>query len=90
VLIVESCVDDWKQTPWTQIDIEGIEMECKKLSKDIRSLDKDMRNWKLFIYLESILKNLLTSLRAITELQNSAIRDRHWIELMHATQVNLE
>lgn len=46
-----------------------------------------MRDWEPFIFIEASLKNLMTSLRAVTELQNPAIRDRHWIELMQTTQV---
>ncbi len=38
--------------------------------------------------LESIVKNLLTSLRAVNELQNSAVRERHWQQLMRTTGVN--
>lgn len=33
---------------------------------------------------------MLTSLRAIVELQNPAIRDRHWHQLMKATGVKFE
>lgn len=37
--------------------------------------------------MDSKMKNLLTSLRAVTELQNPAIRDRHWHQLMAAAGV---
>ena len=36
----------------------------------------------LLIGLENVVKNMLTSLRAVTELQNPAIRERHWQQLM--------
>lgn len=87
VHVIESSVDDWKKTPWKKIDVENMEQECKKMAKDIRTLDKEMRSWRPYIYLEQLLKNLVTSLRAITELQNPSIRERHWIELMQATKV---
>lgn len=88
VYAVESCVDDWKKTPWKKIDVEAMELECKNYGKQIRQLDKEMRSWNPYMHVEAVLKNLLTSLRAITELQNPAIRERHWIELMHATKVS--
>lgn len=47
-----------------------------------------VRAWEAFTGLESKVRNLLTSLRAITELQNPAIRDRHWHQLMAATGVH--
>ncbi|XP_038108194.1 dynein beta chain, ciliary isoform X2 [Culex quinquefasciatus] len=87
VYAVESCVNDWKKTPWKKIDVEAMEVECKNYGKQIRLLDKDMRGWNPYTHVEAVLKNLLTSLRAITELQNPAIRERHWIELMHATKL---
>lgn len=33
------------------------------------------------------MKNMLTSLRAVGELQNPAIRERHWHQLMTSTKV---
>ena len=45
----------------------------------------------LFLYnslgMDSTVKNMVTSLRSVGELQNPAIRDRHWEQLMQATQV---
>ncbi|XP_061501815.1 dynein beta chain, ciliary isoform X1 [Anopheles gambiae] len=87
VYTVESCVNDWKKTSWKKIDVEAMDVECKNYGKQIRQLDKDMRNWAPYLHLEAILKNLMTSLRAITELQNPAIRERHWFELMQATKL---
>ena len=46
-----------------------------------------MRAWDAFGGLDSLVKNMITSLRAVSELQNSAIRDRHWQQLMQATGV---
>ncbi len=58
------------------------------LSQDIRGLDKEMRTWDAFNGLEVTVKNMLTSLRAVGELQNPAIRDRHWQQLVAATKVS--
>ena len=48
-----------------------------------------MRAWDAYTQLEAKVKNMLTSLRAVGELQNPAIRQRHWDQLMQATKVNL-
>ena len=48
-----------------------------------------MRAWDAFAGLDSTVKNMVTSLRAVGELQNPAIRERHWQQLMQATQVCL-
>lgn len=64
-----------------------MDIDCKKFAKDIRSLDKEMRSWDAFTGLDNSVKNMITSLRAVNELQNPAIRNRHWQELMQATKV---
>jgi dynein heavy chain len=64
-----------------------MDMECKKFAKDLRGFDKDMRQWNAFVGLESTVKNMMTSLRAVGELQNNAIRERHWLQLVQATKV---
>ncbi|XP_067673689.1 dynein beta chain, ciliary-like [Haliotis asinina] len=87
ITIVRSSIDDWKTTPWKEINVEQMDMDCKKFAKDIRSLDKEMRAWDAYVGVEDQVKNMLTSLRAVSELQNPAIRERHWQQLMAATKV---
>ncbi|XP_054026357.1 dynein axonemal heavy chain 17 [Dryobates pubescens] len=87
IVLVNTSMEDWKTTRWKEINAEQMDMDCKKFAKEIRSLDKEMRSWDAFTGLESSVKNLMTSLHAVNELQNPAIRDRHWRELMQATQV---
>ena len=85
--LVRTAIEEWKLTLWTNIDVENMDMECKKFAKDIRGFDKEMREWNLFRGLETNVKNMLTSLRAVGELQNPAIRERHWEQLVVATRV---
>lgn len=88
VYVINSCVNDWKRTAWKRLDVEEMEQLCKKYSKDIRALGKSIQQWEPYQHVDRLLRNLLTSLKAITELQNSAIQDRHWIELMQSTGVS--
>ncbi|XP_041969099.1 dynein beta chain, ciliary-like [Aricia agestis] len=85
--LVLGTIEFWKKSPWKKIDADGMDQECKRFSKDLRQLDKDMRSWEPFISIEATIKNLMTSLRAVTDLQNPSIKDRHWVELMMATKV---
>ncbi|XP_041975803.1 dynein beta chain, ciliary [Aricia agestis] len=86
VYIVRTSIEDWKTTPWRKIDVENMDIECKKFAKEIRLLDKEMRTWDTYMNLEATVKNMLTSLRAVGELQNPAIRERHWDQLMRTTK----
>ncbi|XP_045527512.1 dynein beta chain, ciliary-like [Pieris brassicae] len=85
--LVMGTIEFWKKSPWKKIDADGMDQECKRFTKDMRQLDKDMRVWEPYISIEGTIKNLMTSLRAVTDLQNPAIKDRHWVELMMATKV---
>lgn len=84
---VNTSIEDWKTTKWKDINVEQMDIDCKKFAKDVRSLDKEMKTWDAFVGLDNTVKNMLTSLRAVSELQNPAIRERHWQQLMQATQV---
>lgn len=83
-------VDDWKTTPWRQIDVDMMDLELKRFAKEIRGLDKEMKAWDSYTSLDGFVKNTMTSLRAVADLQNPAIRDRHWAQLMQATKVRFQ
>uniref|UniRef100_A0A4X2LFE0 Dynein axonemal heavy chain 17 n=1 Tax=Vombatus ursinus TaxID=29139 RepID=A0A4X2LFE0_VOMUR len=85
--LVNSSISNWKVTKWRNINVENMDLECKNFAKQIRKLDKELRAWDAFIGLDNTVKNTLTSLRAVAELQNPAIRERHWNQLMQATGV---
>ncbi|XP_075415820.1 dynein axonemal heavy chain 17 [Tenrec ecaudatus] len=90
IVMVHTSIDDWKTTKWKAINVEQMDIDCKKFAKDVRSLDKEMKAWDAFVGLDNTVKNMITSLRAVSELQNPAIRDRHWQQLMTAAQVKFE
>lgn len=50
-------------------------------------MDKEVRDWSIYTYIENLIKNMITSLRALIELQNPAMKERHWVELMEVTNV---
>ena len=68
--IVRGAFDDWKKTKWREINADSLEMECKKFVKEIRAFDKEMRAWDAYGGVEGDVKNMMTSLRAVTELQD--------------------
>ena len=48
ITLVQSCFSDWNTTLWSEINVEQMDMDCKKFVKDIRTLDKEMRAWNTF------------------------------------------
>uniref|UniRef100_A0A2K5EHB9 Dynein axonemal heavy chain 9 n=1 Tax=Aotus nancymaae TaxID=37293 RepID=A0A2K5EHB9_AOTNA len=86
--MVTSSIHAWETTPWRDINVEAMDFECKQFARHIRNLDREVRAWDAFTGLESTVWNTLSSLRAVAELQNPAIRERHWRQLMQATGVS--
>jgi dynein heavy chain len=52
-------------------------------------LDKEVRSCDAYLTLEATVRNMISSLRAVAELQSPAIGERHWEQLMKATKVRL-
>ncbi|XP_008293045.1 dynein heavy chain 11, axonemal [Stegastes partitus] len=88
VVYVQSSVENWTMTKWRQINVDQMDAELRRFAKDIRKLDKEARAWDVYSGLDLYVKNLLTSLRAVSQLQNLAIRERHWVQLIRTTQTN--
>ncbi|NWH56161.1 DYH9 protein, partial [Geococcyx californianus] len=84
---VNTSLDDWQTTKWVDINVENMDLECRKFAREIRNLDKEMRAWDAFTGLDRKVKNMLMALKAVAELQNPAIRERHWNQLMQMTGV---
>ncbi|KAK5608169.1 hypothetical protein CRENBAI_003200 [Crenichthys baileyi] len=87
IIFIKTSIEEWTKTPWKEINVEQMDMELRRFAKEMKVLDKEVRAWDVYLGLESVVKNLLTSLRAVNELQNSAIRERHWQQLMNTTGV---
>lgn len=41
--LVESSMAAWRTTSWREINVEEMELQCKRFSREIRSLDKEVR-----------------------------------------------
>lgn len=71
----------WENTLWSEIDVEAVEGECKRIAKEVRAMDSCCKTWDPYILLEGELLNLMTSLRVLTSIQNPCIKERHIDEL---------
>ncbi|XP_061675536.1 dynein axonemal heavy chain 11 isoform X2 [Syngnathoides biaculeatus] len=88
VIFVHTKVEHWTKSKWREINLEQMDVELRGFAKDMRKLDKEARVWNVYSGLDLFVKNLLTSLRAVSQLQNLAIRERHWVQLIKTMQMN--
>ncbi|XP_055083623.1 dynein axonemal heavy chain 11 isoform X2 [Periophthalmus magnuspinnatus] len=88
VIFVQTSVEKWTLTKWRQISVDQMDADLRRFAKDMRRLDKEARVWDVYSGLDLYVKNLLTSLRAVSQLQSPAIRERHWVQLISITKMN--
>ena len=85
--MVDATLADWKVSPWQGIDAEYMDTECKRMAKEVKAMDKDVKQWQLYFKLEATIRNIISSLKTVSELQNPSIKDRHWEELLGSTKI---
>jgi dynein heavy chain len=88
VSLVTYMFQEWRTTLWTAIDVDAMDGKCRDLAKELRRMDKEIKGWDVYSGLDQMVKDMITSLRAVGELRSSAIRDRHWKQLMKTTGVS--
>lgn len=50
ITMVESSMVAWSTTPWREINVEDMELQCKRFAKDIRVLNKEVREERRIQY----------------------------------------
>ncbi|KAI2655454.1 Dynein axonemal heavy chain 11 [Labeo rohita] len=74
---------------YSRMDKDKMERDqCRTHGDRAEEVYKKTRVWDVYVSLDCVLRDLLTSLRAVTELLNPAMRDRHWALLIRTTGVN--
>ncbi|KAG5210204.1 hypothetical protein JEQ12_015398 [Ovis aries] len=85
--LFEVALPEYKQMKQCRKEIKLLKGLWDVIIYEIWSLDKEVRVWDAYSGLESTVKDTMTSLRAVAELQSPALRDRHWHQLTTATGV---
>jgi len=77
----------WRAVAWTSVNVEEMEDGVKALEKELRALDKSIKDEPAYKALQSDLKNMSVSVPLVADLRHPAMRDRHWTQLMDATKI---
>ena len=79
---VRSQFEDWMYCSWRDVDCGALESSVRLLHRTVQSMDKSMRSWEAWIWLESQVRAFMQSLPLVQNLRNEALRSRHWVQLM--------
>jgi dynein heavy chain len=85
VAVCQTLIADWQGTLWASIDTAAVEEETKNLLKQLRALDKRLRELPAFKALELQVKNFSLALPCVGDLKSRSMRDRHWTQLAEIT-----
>jgi dynein heavy chain, axonemal len=88
-LLCEQQFGEWKKTLWNDINTETMEDASKVFVKEVRSINKVIRDEDCYKGLDGMVKAFTTSLPLVAELRSPAMRDRHWAALMAATKKDI-
>lgn len=85
--MIEMSVEQWKTTLWNDINCEEIEDGAKGLYKQLRGLDKFIKQSDTYAVTETNVKNFMSTIPLVADLRHPSMRDRHWKSLMDLTGV---
>jgi len=82
VQLVQEIFAGYRATLWTQVDVDKMMDETKKLQKEVKALPRPAQKWNVFAGLTEAVNNMTVSLPLIQDLRDDAMRERHWNALM--------
>ena len=90
VAMVTFQYNDWKQKSWKSIKADLLQETNKVLIQQIKTLPKEVRNYKGYSVLEKRVKNMQTLLPLISSLHSEFMEQRHWQEIMQITNKEVD
>ncbi|XP_058453053.1 dynein axonemal heavy chain 8 [Malaya genurostris] len=80
-LQVMRSIDEYYETPWSEVDIEKINNELTDFQNRCRKLPKGMKDWLAYIDLKKKIDDFNDSCPLLELMCNEAMKDRHWEKL---------
>ena len=85
--MIDGSINDWNKTLWNDINCEEIEDGAKAIYKQLRGLDKFIKQSDCYTVAEKNVKNFMSTIPLVSDLRHPSMRDRHWAMLMDLTGV---
>ncbi|CAF3502703.1 unnamed protein product [Rotaria socialis] len=81
-------LEEIKQEQWQKLDSKQVLASCDKHLDNLQSLPKLARIWDIFSFTEDHIKRIKICAQLLDDLSNSALRTRHWKQLIRLTGGN--
>jgi dynein heavy chain len=90
ISLIQTTFEDWNSTLWDKINTDDLLTRVKDLAQQVKTMPKEVRGWKLYAWLQDVVKNMSTVLPLVNDLHSDTMRDRHWKQLMNVTGKSFE
>ena len=88
--VVQTTLEEWQGTLWNDINTGMMEEESKRWRRRSRRSTSALRTFNAYEGVDTLLKNFLVTLPAVSDLRSPSMRERHWKLLMTITGVEFE
>ncbi|KAG1668463.1 hypothetical protein FOA52_005236 [Chlamydomonas sp. UWO 241] len=78
----EAAYAGWKDGAFSQIQVEEMEEAAVRIGKSVVKLGRDIKHWGVWSSVKDKIDAFKRTMPLITDLRNSAMRERHWDSLM--------
>jgi dynein heavy chain len=85
--LIRGQLEEWKQVTWPHLQPEVMEVRVRELAKDLKGVDRKMKDTDAFMEISAIVKNFQQSCPLVVNLRHESMRERHWAQLMDKTGV---
>lgn len=82
--------DSWKNSPFTELDVEKIEFSVGTFTKKVGKLGRDIKRWKIWESMKQGLESFKETIPLIMSLRSKAMRSRHWAALQEKIGVEFD
>ncbi|CAF1177522.1 unnamed protein product, partial [Rotaria sordida] len=81
-------LEEIKQEQWQKLDSKQVLLSSDKHLENLQSLPKLVRSWDIYTFTEDHIKRIKICAQLLDDLSNSALRTRHWKQLIRLTGGN--
>ena len=82
VQLIQEIFASYRACLWSNVDVDAMMDETKKLQKEIKGLPRQTVKWDVVTGLQQTVADMAVSLPLVQDLRDDAMRERHWQKLM--------
>ena len=82
VQLIQEIFASYRACLWSNVDVDAMMDETKKLQKEIKGLPRQTVKWDVVTGLQQTVSDMAVSLPLVQDLRDDAMRERHWQKLM--------